>query len=86
MSIEKEIKELIQNKKYQDAINILDSVDMNAELYILKGNAYYELSKFDIAVEMYKKSLELDKNSARAYNNLGNAKANLEDLDGALEC
>ena len=41
--------------------------------YITRGDAYYSQGKYDLAIVVYKKALELDPKNVYALNNLGDA-------------
>ena len=41
--------------------------------YITRGDAYYSQGKYDLAIIVYKKALELDPKNVYALNNLGDA-------------
>ncbi len=55
---------------YEEAIKILyKSKDPLAYFYL--GNCYFELQKYQTAIELYKKSIALDNNYPEVHNNLG---------------
>ena len=41
--------------------------------YITRGDAYYSQGKYDLAIIVYKKALELDPENVYALNNIGDA-------------
>lgn len=45
----------------------------NVQYYFNKGAEYFQAGKYDEAIEMYKKGLELEPNSALGYNFIGMA-------------
>ncbi len=51
-----------------------------------KGDALYNLKKYNDAILNYDKSLEIDPNIAYVYNNKGNALRNLNMQKEAIQC
>ena len=60
--------------------------DNSSELYYNKGIKEYEEGQYDLAVENFKKAIELDPDYASAYNGLGGAYLLAGDFDGAIYC
>ena len=56
----------------------------NAEEYTKCGDYYHSKGKFDLAIENYKKAIELKSNYSVAYNKLGNVYNDKEDFTKAL--
>ncbi len=51
---------------------------------LIKGNRYFNESKFDQAIECYNKAIEFDSNFETAYNNRGNTYVSLNHYDKAI--
>ena len=52
--------------------------------YITRGDAYYSQGKYDLAIVVYKKALELDPKNVYALNNLGDAYSGQGEYDLAI--
>lgn len=85
----KDIKELFDKKKYNDVIETLvDRVLIarnNVELYVWRGNAWYNMKEYEKAITDYDEGLKLDSKYALAYYNRGTVKRILDDSEGAIE-
>ena len=84
-TLEQEIRELIKGRKYDDAIEKIRHEGMTAELYLLKGNAYFGNMDFERAIEAYTNALKIDAKLFEAYNNRGNSKSSMEMFEDAIE-
>ena len=66
---------LVENVEYKRAINVLEQTVIlmkhDPESFNYLGVAYYRSGNFEKAMENYNKSLEIDKNYASVYNNIG---------------
>src|SRR5687768_12466428 len=76
-------------KNYRESIidyNLaIENEPDNADAYIQRGNARYELAEFVKALEDYTKAIELNPSSAEAYYRRGNTKAKIQDYKGAVD-
>jgi tetratricopeptide (TPR) repeat protein len=65
----------LRTGKYQDAIAQADEILKNnndfINAYVLKGNAYFNLSDFTRAIKEFNKILENDKDNKEAHYNIG---------------
>ena len=67
---------LYSNGQYQEAIDSIKGLTKNytddSLLHNIKGACYAGLGQLASAVKSYEKSISIDPNYAKAYNNLGN--------------
>ena len=82
----------VSSKKYNDAIDAykraIETDPMNGQPYSNLGFIYYRMGKYDFAVLLYKKSIDLlasPKDRAISWNMLGDAYRRLGDYGNALE-
>jgi len=78
----------IKNKKFNDAINLLDQyitqIDTSSGAYFLRGLAKQGLDDFSGAITDYTKAIELNKSFLIAYNNRSMAYVENQQLEKAL--
>jgi len=77
---------------YDDEIEILNRVlnlgvhsEVEIDVFLNLGNAYYEKGDMGFAIAYYKKVIVLDPDSIEAYVNLGNAYFANEEFDNSIE-
>jgi tetratricopeptide (TPR) repeat protein len=82
---------LVSSKKYNDAIDAykkaIEAEPTNGQPYSNMGFIYYRMGKYDFAVLLYKKSIDLlasPKDRAISWNMLGDAYRRLGDYGNAL--
>jgi tetratricopeptide (TPR) repeat protein len=78
---------LIDNKKYDESIKILDEAiktdDKSASLFNARGRAYFGKKMYEKALEDFKKASSLNPNEPEAYVNIGNFHLVMWDIDNA---
>lgn len=85
MVSEEQIQSLIKEKQFSEVLSKLSNVeDMTANLYRFRGDAKYNLSMFESAIDDYTRAIALDKENYKAYNNRANAEACLNFINEAL--
>ncbi|MGB2651665.1 MAG: tetratricopeptide repeat protein, partial [Candidatus Omnitrophota bacterium] len=66
---------MIRNLDWKDEISFFNSTlkyhPKNARLYLNLGNTYYEQGQIENAIEQYRKAIDINKNYAVAYGNIG---------------
>ena len=84
-----EFEILIQEKKYQEAIDRLNEAlaehDDDAELFNLIAYSHRQLKRYEIALNYYLKALEIDPDHRGANEYLGELYLHFGQLDKALE-
>ncbi len=77
---------------YDDEIDVLTDLlksgiydDLKVEVYLGLGNAYYEKNEPRVAIDYYKKVVDLDPENIEAYVNLGNAYFSEEEFNKSVE-
>ena len=68
-------------KDFTNSLNLLQS----SISYYYRGLAYYELKDFDNAIKDFTKSIELDPDDLKVYQNRGDAYCNLGNYDEAIK-
>lgn len=80
--------EMIQQKKYQTAIGLLDQAVAtegdDTETLVALGVAYQGLGWFEKAIETYQRALILDQNNGGIHNNMAMAYFSMQDLKQAM--
>ncbi len=76
--------EVEQLKRLLDQSRSLSSALLSARDFFLRGNTYYEIGKYDAALEAYNRALELRPDDPETLNNRGKAFGNLGRNDEAL--
>jgi superkiller protein 3 len=84
-------KELEQTKNEQQRLALQkgyqQSADaLSAEEYFTRGENAYVNRLYELAIEYYQKTIEIDPNNAAAYSDMGDAYDELEDYRGAIRC
>ena len=62
-------------------LKILPEKKNNSKLNYLIGIIYLQLKKFELAVNFFERTINLDKNNLGAYNNLGASLQQLKNLN-----
>jgi len=79
-------KKSTEPKKVIEYLTHVIRLDPNlAEVFVNRGNAYFNLKQFDLAVADYNQSIRLEPNFAMAYYNRGVANANLKQFDQTVK-
>ena len=85
-----ELLPLLEAGRNQKVLSILDPLIIrfpnSPALHLISGSANYELSRLDLAIEHYRKALELDPKLVPAYSNLGAALNDKGEVEAAIEC
>lgn len=85
MVSEEQIQSLIKEKQFSQVLSELSNIeDMTSNLYRFRGDAKYNLSMFESAIDDYTRAIALDKDNYKAYNNRANAEATLSFTNEAL--
>jgi Ca-activated chloride channel family protein len=69
-------------------ISLISCIALHAQdsnIYVSRGNQYYQLSQFDAAEGQYRKALEMDPNNNTAQYNLANALQKQKKYDEAIQ-
>ena len=74
-----------KNEPLRKAIDLLRKYPQSAFLHNLCGVIYADDEKYEVAIESYNKSLQLNPYYPEAYNNKGNALRNTGKLEAAVE-
>ena len=70
---------------YNECLNSIEDINELIGTYFDLWNDYFRRSKWDTAIEQYKKIVDLDAESYQAYYNIGAAFLNKNDLENAFE-
>jgi subtilisin family serine protease len=70
---------------YNECVKNIANINQTIKRYFDIGNGYFSEGRWDIAIEQYKKIIELDNASYHAYYNAGSAYLNKKDYNNALE-
>jgi Flp pilus assembly protein TadD len=66
---------LVEVQQYDEAISLLEACikkeNTNPDYFLYLGVAHQKSGRFDIALENYRKALQIDKSNAVVYNNIG---------------
>ena len=80
---------LLEAGRNQKVLSILDPLIIrfpnSPALHLISGSANYELSRLDLAIEHYRKALELDPKLVPAYSNLGAALNDKGEVEAASQ-
>jgi tetratricopeptide (TPR) repeat protein len=80
------LNRLNKNEEALSAINCAFKIDNTLKIQITKGIILNSLDRKKDALSCFKKALDLDKNSAEAWNQSGMVLIELEEYDAALNC
>ena len=83
------ILKLFSDGQIQEALNSLNQLSKeypnDSLLSNIRGACYAALGKFDLAIESYNTSIELNPEYAKAHYNLAGSLYEVNNLDGAIE-
>ncbi len=80
------ITSLMEKKRYEEAINIIDQYDdiySTSDVFAIKGNAEYAIGRYSDACSSYERSLDLDPNNPMVWHSKGMASEAIEDYESA---
>lgn len=89
-SFEESLSELLEKgvqleEEYNNCVNALTNTTKFIESYFENWNNYFAREKWDLAIEEYKKIIDLDVEYYHAYFNIGSAYLNKKDYHNAAE-
>ena len=76
-------------QNYSEADKYFDKllyVQEKPEIFFIQANIHKQLKKYDTSVAYFEKAIELNPNFSEAYNNLGNVKKRIGNIDEAISC
>jgi len=78
------VKNLVKDKRFQDALNILNKLPLNAENYYLRGISYARTKKFNLAIKNYEQAISKRAKFKDIHYELGQAYYASNALDKAI--